>query len=229
MKQLIANKILLILLMYFLTLVVCASVLAKPTYQAKHQPGSSEAVITLYDTLPAYILQSDQGWTRLYLEGQRTRHTEQPDHPQLPYLEYWISVPENTELIDVEVKAQAGKVSLNQPVMPVQKPFIPGPGVVPPQLSADPQVYQSDKEYPLSWYDHEIKRMGSTQMLVLKVYVFKYVGSFQRLITYQDPKIQIRLRVSNWSSNSVPKNRVDQEIKKQLVNPKEAFFGTPLR
>jgi len=100
---------------------------------------------------------------------------------------------------------------------------------VAPPLAADAAAYGSAEEYPSSWSEQELFRTGSTTILRLKVFLYKYVGTKNKLVAYRNPKLLVRLAVPGWQPNPVPKNAVDQELRRKLVNPDEAFFQQPLR
>lgn len=212
-----------------LSLALVRTAFARATYQSRYLPDSKEVRITLYDRIPQYDIQTDGDWSRIVVKRPGIPMAQTPDHPQLPEMEYWISVPQGTMLKHVTVTAQAEIRELDLPLMPVQKPYIYKSGVIAPALYADPQIYQADTEYPDTWHTHEFCRMGSTTVLILRIYLFKYTGAEKLLNIFHEPKIQIALEVPHWSSNATPKNIADREIKRKLVNPNEAFFNTPLR
>ncbi|MEW6516860.1 MAG: hypothetical protein AB1439_08155 [candidate division FCPU426 bacterium] len=216
-----------------LLLSVCLSLpglaAAETTYRAEYNAQNGQALITLEDILPAIKTAGEEGWTRVDAEGFRTLRTTEPDRPDLPCLEYWISVPAGSQFLELMVKADRSESTLPGRIKPVRKPYIPEPGVVPPPLAADASVYQSAEEYPAAWSEQEFFRAGSTTILRLKVFLYKYIGTEKKLVSYRNPKLQVRLAAPGWQPAPEPKNAVDRELRRKLVNPDEAFFRQPLR
>jgi hypothetical protein len=144
-------------------------------------------------------------------------------------VEYWISVPAGSQFLDLTVKAERREQALPRRIKPVRKPYIPQPGAIPPPLAADALVYGAAEEYPSVWSEQELFRAGSTTILRLKVFLYKYVGATNKLVAYRGPKLLVRLAVPAWQPNPAPKNAADQELRRKLVNPDQAFFRQPLR
>ncbi len=202
---------------------------AETTFRAVHDARSGQVLITLEDLLPGVRLADDEGWTRVDAGSYRALRTTESDRPDLPCVEYWISVPAGSRFLDLTVKAARSEQALPRRIKPVRKPYIPEPGVVPPPLAADAAVYTSSEEYPSAWSEQELFRAGSTTILRLKVFLYKYVGTANKLVSYRDPILLVRLAVPGWQPNPVPKNAADQELRRKLVNPDSAFFQQPLR
>jgi hypothetical protein len=202
---------------------------AETTYRAEYAASSGQVLITLEDLLPSVRFANEEGWTRVDADSTRVLRTADSDRPELPCVDYWISVPAGSRFLELLVKAERSEQALPRRIKPVRKPYIPEPGTVPPPLTADAAVYASAEEYPSAWSEQELFRTGSTTILRLKVFLYKYVGTSNRLVAYRNPKLQVRLAVPSWQPNSVPKNAVDQELRRRLVNPDEAFFQQPLR
>jgi hypothetical protein len=218
-------------LAWALSLGFAVPVFAVSSFSSQYDPIARKAVITLADVLPMHRVQPQGNWVSVDWSGPQPNHlkTSENDQPELPYVEYWISVPENTRVLSVSLKSVREEISLTAPVAPVQRPYVPAPGVTPPPLQADEKTYASSNEYPAGDYAYTITRKGSARILELKVYACKYLGAGKKIILYRNPKIKLELEVPRWAPSPEPKNVMDAEIKRKLVNPEEAFFGIPLR
>lgn len=202
---------------------------AEITYRAAYDIASGQVLITLEDFLPAARLTAEDSWTRVDADSFRVLRTGESDCPDLPCLEYWISVPAGSRFLELAVKADRSEQALPRRIKPVRKPYIPEPGVAPPPLAADAAVYGSAEEYPSAWSEQELFRAGSTTILRLKVFLYKYIGTEKKLVAYRNPKLLVRLAVPGWQPNPAPKNAADRELRRKLVNPDESFFQQPLR
>jgi hypothetical protein len=210
-----------------LGLYVCVQAAAQGNCAVRFDPATRTARIQILDQTPPYHTALQDGWTVVAAEAFQQKTLMESDRPELPCLEYWISVPADTVLQSLDVQSPRQETPLSAPLRPAAKssPFVPGQ--LPPPRVRHPETYDSGREFPARWGDTRLVRMGSTTVLVVRVYAFKYAGAPPRLVLYPQPKITVTLTAAGWNPDPQPRNVVDAELKKNLVNPEAAFFGIP--
>lgn len=194
----------------------------KPTYKAKHELKDKETQINLNVILPEYKLNEEAEWIVLNCEDQNASHFLQKGEPALYSFTYFISIPEDAKVKNVTIKPQQRPFMLNKPLIPIPEPVPIGSPLKPP--IPDEEIYNSSEPYPKKDFDFQIAKQGSTRMLVLTLYPFKYIGESKTLLVYDYMDIEIILEAKHWISNANPRNAVDKNLKLKLLNPEEAFF-----
>ncbi len=196
---------------------------ARPAYHVERDHQT--VTIMLSDHVTPLSLSAQPPWLTITPGSWSGQLTKQAEAPELPVLEYLISIPAGAVVKDIQVEGTPISRNLSAPLKPVRRDYIPRPGVSPPALVAAPGLYHQTQLYPSHWVDQETTRMGSTTVLRLLVYPYKYQGTTLQLIRYDQLKLTITLQSSGWSPSPTPINQVDRVIRQKLVNPEQAFFG----
>lgn len=196
---------------------------AKPRFKAEHNSQKKQADIQLKIALPEYSLVEEGEWMVLGCNDRDAFEFTKTGEPALVSLTYLISIPEDAKVKKIKIRPYATKIRLDEHIMPVPEPVIIGEEPIPPV--PDEKIYGSARPYPKEDFDYSIAKKGTTTMLVLTVYPFKYIGKSKTLIVNRYSEAEITLSSENWDPDPGPRNAVDKNLKKRLVNPDSAFFS----
>jgi hypothetical protein len=194
----------------------------RPTYNAKYNQLDKEAKMHLDITLPEYGLIEVGGWTVLQCRDQDASLFKEKGEPGLFSFTHLISIPEGAKVKSITINPLIKRIKLSKPLRPIPEPVIIGAAPKPP--IPDEKIYRSPRAYPKQDCDYSLAKQGSTTMLVLTLYPFKYKGKSNTLIVHEYTEVEIVLKSKKWSPNPKPHNAVDKHLKKRLVNPDDAFF-----
>jgi len=212
------------LLIFIFTLLLAeASYPAKPRFKAKHSSQKKQADLQLNITLPEYSLIEEDGWTVLRCDDQDAFEFTKMGEPALISLTYLISIPQDAKIKKIKIRPYTTKIRLTEHIIPVPEPVIIGDEPKPP--IPDEKIYGSTWPYPREDFDYSIAKQGSSTMLVLTVYPFKYIGKSKTLIVNAYMEAEIVLSSKKWDPDPKPRNAVDKNLRKRLVNPDGAFFS----
>ena len=194
----------------------------RPTYKAKFKQPDKEARIHLDINLPEYGLIEVGGWTVLECRDRDASLFKQKGEPGLFSFTHLISIPEGAKVKGITVNPLIKRIELIKPLRPIPEPVIVGAAPKPP--IPDEKIYRSPRAYPKQDFDYSLAKQGSTTMLVLTLYPFKYKGKSKTLMVNEYIEVEIILKSKEWRPNPKPYNAVDKNLKKRLVNPDSAFF-----
>lgn len=192
-------------------------------FKAKHSQIQSSTQMTITVALPRYELVEEGDWTQIKCESKDAASFLKEGEPELFSFTYFISIPAGTKVKSISIKPDEEIINLAKPIKPV-----PGPTLIgekPKPLVPDPVIYQSSVPYPSGKLTYSYAKQGTSRMLVLTVYPFKFVGKNNTLVVARQMKITIFLYAREWKPGSRPINAVDRHLKSRLVNPDTAFFG----
>jgi hypothetical protein len=196
---------------------------ARPKFQAKHNRQNKEAQMNISITLPEYELVEEGEWMVLRCNDSDSAKFLKKGEPELFSLTYYISIPQGATVKNLTVKPEGKHIELGKAIKPVPEDVPIGSPPKPP--IPDEEIYSSTKPYPKEDFEYSIGKKGSTTMLVLTVYPLKYIGKYKTLIVNEYMEVDVILKSDKWMPNPQPRNAVDRNLKKRLVNPESAFFS----
>jgi hypothetical protein len=195
----------------------------KPKFKVKYNPLNKKAELTVTISLPEYEISEEDEWIMLRCMSQDANPFLRKGEPDLFSFTCFISIPQEAEVKKIKVKPQGKRIKLTKPIKPVPEAVpIGGPSK---SLIPDEKIYNSPQPYPKQDFDYALAKQGSTSLLVLTVYPFKYIGKHQTLLVNEYVKVDIVLKAKKWEPNPKPRNAVDKHLKNKLLNPEEAFFS----
>lgn len=216
-----------IFLVFFIILFTTLSLIpvcqaAKPMFKANYDKKNEEAQITLQVVLPKYSLTEENEWMVLRCDDRGAGYFIKKGEPELISFAYFISIPADSKVKKVIIKPVNKIINLIKPIKPIPEPVIIGYPPNPP--IPDEEIYNSPAPYPQKDFDYTIAKQGTTTMLVLTVYPFKYIGKSQELIVSEYIEAVIFLSAKKWKPNRHPSNAVDKNLKGKLVNEEDSLF-----
>lgn len=174
---------------------------------------------------PEYIIKEAGEWSRIICRGDKIGYGREVGNPLLPYLVYVISIPKGSKILKVDLTTKERKeIILKKPLIPLIEPIPLKEGVKPEPPKPNPAVYNSSDEFPAKPIRYSIGKMGSSRILILHVYLFRYYGAENKLIIYGKGEINIKLKTDKWEPKPVPLNAIDKKVKKMVINPDSSFF-----
>lgn len=204
-----------------LSLEICYA--ARPAFQAKFDQQNEQADILLEIALPEYGLAEENEWMALQCKDRDASLFTEKGKPGLFSFTYFISIPQGAEVRNITVRPMVKRIEAAKPIMPIPEPVNIGDPPKPPV--PDEEIYNSSTPYPEKDFDYSIAKQGSTALLVLTLYPFKYVGSSKTLVVYEYTSVDIVLKSKTWKPDPTPFSAIDKNLKKKLVNPESAFFS----
>lgn len=196
----------------------------KPHFKAEHNAKKKEALITL-DLSPAtYRLQEQDEWITLQSDEPSAVSFNKKGEPALMAFTYFISIPSGAQVKNIALQYAKKQIKLNKPLRPIPEAVIVGE---PPKIPIpDAKIYQSLTPYPEKDFEYSIGKQGTTTLLALTLYPFKYIGILQTLVVQEIVSVDIVLKTHKWDKNPQPQNAVDNHLKRKLVNADDTFFFT---
>ncbi len=209
-----------IMVTWLLLMPVLTSAAARAAFEASRQ----EARLHFHASPLAFTCTANDHWTHLVSTEGDAGLLQIPGQPLLPCREVWISIPQQAQVKAITVSGHWQQQPLALPVIPAGQPTLSRPQA--PQ--ADGSAYQNQAAYPQQDYDYAIRRMGSARVLIVRLYMLKYLGRTQSLLVSSGAEVAVVLTTTTWDPDNQPRNIVDRELQKKLWNSQEAFFGLPL-
>lgn len=194
------------------------------SFKTKYDSKEKTAVLRLNFKLPEYELREKDGWTEILCEAKNAVKIIEEDNPELPYLNFVISIPADSQIKSVTTNEKKNIKRLTYPIKPAPQPAPLLAGFKPKPLTMKRDIYQSGKEFPSESVTYSIGKMGSATLLNLHIYPFKYIGQDTELVVYDYDEVKIVLKVNQWQPRIKAKNAVDETVKGIIINPDECFF-----